>query len=590
MDRDAKSFEKWAEELFQTKNSQARQINVDNDMNSKYEANAVPCLLNKVAETNYKSDSGNVIIWGSTFKVQVKLLVDTGASISVISDEFYNSVLRPYISMECPSNGPESIQTANGANIPVIGFVSFFVDIGNKAYDCRASIIPGLAYRVVLGRDFLQKHAAVIDVSRQMVTFTSNNTVPFADGHSPPLLCSVVVASTNMIEPRSESIIPATLATPPMHAVVGLVEGSDHLTSRYRLLAANSIASPTNEGAVSFRVLNPSDQPVYLHKGFALGTFTELDHTDILHLISPEERIPPICTTSVSSINASNTLLSELKSIESPDLNTSQNSALASLLLSYSDIFATSSLDLGHTSIIEHEIDTDQARPIKQSPYRVSVAQREEIDNHISNMLQQGIIEPSSSPWSSPVVLVKKKDGSTRFCVDYRKLNAVTIKDSYPLPRIDDAIDALSGSMYFTTLDLQSGYHQVAMHPSSKSKTTFISHAGLYEYNVMSFGLTNAPPTFQRLMSRVLSGLEWKICLIYIDDIIVFSTDFDTHLHRLSKVFARLRDAHLKLKPSKCHFARHTVKFLGFVVSPQGVSPDPAKLSAVQEFPIPRKT
>ena len=257
------------------------------------------------------------------------------------------------------------------------------------------------------------------------------------------------------------------------------------------------------------------------------------------------------------------------------------------MLTSYKDIFASSSLDLGHTTIVEHSIDTGNARPIKQAPYRVSQAQRIEIDQQISNMLCQNIIKPSSSPWSSPVVLLKKKDGSTRFCVDYRKPNAVTRKDSYPLPRIDDAIDALSGSTLFTTLDLQSGYHQVAMNSESRDKTAFISHAGLYEYNVMSFGLTNAPSTFQRLMSTVLHGLEWKICLIYIDDIIIFSSSFDEHLHRLRLVFDRLRLANLKLKPSKCTFARKSVRFLGFLVSSSGVSPDPDKLSAVQSFPVP---
>eukprot|EP00795_Rhopilema_esculentum_P017845 gene17845-biopygen6667 len=169
----------------------------------------------------------------------------------------------------------------------------------------------------------------------------------------------------------------------------------------------------------------------------------------------------------------------QFKSLPNPSLSTAENTQLNELLNEYADIFASSSLDLGHTNIIEHEIDSGDARPIKQQPYRVSQAQRAEIDRHISNMLEQKIISVSCSPWSSPVVLVKKKDGTTRFCIDYRKLNAVTRKDSYPLPRIDDALDALSGSRYFSTLDLQSGYHQVAMHDDSKEKTAFIAHSGL---------------------------------------------------------------------------------------------------------------
>ena len=202
-------------------------------------------------------------------------------------------------------------------------------------------------------------------------------------------------------------------------------------------------------------------------------------------------------------------------------------------------------------------------------------------------MLEQKIISVSCSPRSSRVVLVKKKDGTNRFCIDYRKLNAVTRKYSYPLPRIDDALDALSGSRYFSTLDLQSGYHQVAMHDDSKEDNAFITHSGLYQFNVLSFGLTNAPPNFQRLMCKVLHGLDWKIFLIYRDDIIIFSASYEEHLARLRLVFIRLRDANLKLKPSKCRFASQSVDFLGFVVSSKGISPESSKIEVVKSFPVP---
>ena len=271
-----------------------------------------------------------------------------------------------------------------------------------------------------------------------------------------------------------------------------------------------------------------------------------------------------------------------------PSLTTVENAQLAELLTKFSDIFASSFLDLGRTRLIQHEIDTGDARPIKQRPYWASNSQRVEIDRHTSNMLDQHIIQVSASPWSSPVVLVKKKDGTTRFCEDYRKLNTVTRKDSFPLPRIDDALHSLSCSKFFSTLDLQPGYHPVAMHPNSKYKTAFISHSGLYEFNVLSFGLTNAPPNFQRLMGKVLHGLDWKICVIYLDNIIIFSSTFQEHLHRLALVFTRLRDANLKLKPSKCTFASNSVDFLGFVVSSDGILPNSDKIEAVRSFPVPK--
>ena len=161
------------------------------------------------------------------------------------------------------------------------------------------------------------------------------------------------------------------------------------------------------------------------------------------------------------------------------------------------------------------------------------------------------------------MVLVRKKDGSTRFCVEYRRLNSVTRKDSYPIPRVDDALDALAGAKYFSTLDLRSGYHQVEMDKTSQQYTAFATASGLYEFCVLPFGLCNAPSTFQRLMHQVLQGLDRNICLIYLDDIIVFSRTFDEHLSRLRMVFDRLCAANLTLNPSKCFFGQQSVLFLG---------------------------
>jgi hypothetical protein len=203
----------------------------------------------------------------------------------------------------------------------------------------------------------------------------------------------------------------------------------------------------------------------------------------------------------------------------------------------------------------------------------------------VDKMKNKGIIEDSSSPWSSPVVLVTKKDGSTRFCVDYRRLNDVTKKDSYPLPRIDDTLSTLAGSRWFSTLDLKSGYWQVSVHPEDKEKTAFSTGSGLYQFNVMPFGLCNAPAIFERLMEFVLRGLTWKTCLVYLDDVMVVGSTFDEHLKNLEEIFGRLRSAHLQLNVKKCNLFQQEVKFLGHVVSPAGIQTDPDKLEAVREWP-----
>ena len=182
--------------------------------------------------------------------------------------------------------------------------------------------------------------------------------------------------------------------------------------------------------------------------------------------------------------------------------------------------------------------------------YRTSPTCKQEIDPQGEDMLQKGIITESVSPWNSPVVLVKKKDGSFRFCVDLRKVNAVTRKDSFPMPLVSDTLDALRGTKYFSTLDLKSGYWQIEMHPESREKAAFVTHNGLYEFNVMPFGLTNSGASFQRLMGHILRGLEYRFALIYIDDIIIFSKSIDENVTHLEEVFRRLREPNVKLNPN----------------------------------------
>jgi len=202
-------------------------------------------------------------------------------------------------------------------------------------------------------------------------------------------------------------------------------------------------------------------------------------------------------------------------------------------------------------------------------------------------MKLQEVIEESQSPWVSPVVLVKKKDGSLRFCVDYRKLNAVTVKDSYPLPRIGDILDQLSGNSWFSTLDLKSGYWHVKVNSEDKEKTAFSIGNGLWQFRVMPFGLCNAPATFERLMEKVLRDILSKICLVYLDDVIVFSKTFKEMMANLREVFLRLRTAGLKINPQKCSLFSKEVKYLGHV-SKQGITTDPEKISAVKNWPVPQ--
>ena len=202
------------------------------------------------------------------------------------------------------------------------------------------------------------------------------------------------------------------------------------------------------------------------------------------------------------------------------------------------------------------------------------------------------MIKPSKSPWASPVVLVRKRDGTHRFCVDYRVLNSVTKPDSFPLPRIEDLLDQLGSSKYFSTIDLASGFWQIKMHPMAQEKTAFVTHQGLYEFCVMLFGLTNAPAVFQRLMQQVVSPLNpasgTDFVSVYLDDVLVFSRTLEEHMTHLQAVIHRMRDVGLKLKPSKCRFAQRELEYLGHIVSRDGLKTNSRLIAAVQDFPIPR--
>ncbi|XP_053212264.1 uncharacterized protein LOC128395805 [Panonychus citri] len=257
------------------------------------------------------------------------------------------------------------------------------------------------------------------------------------------------------------------------------------------------------------------------------------------------------------------------------------------LLIAHRNCFSFSGDKIGRTQMVKHQINTGDHPPIHQPPYRLSALKRELATKMIEELIDDGFVVPSNSPWASPIVMVDKKTGEKRFCVDYRRLNSVTKKDVYPLPDIQLALDCLQGAKYFTLLDLKSGYYQIAMDPFDQEKTAFITQDGLFEFVVMPFGLTCAPATFQRLMDGVISGLKYNCVLVYIDDVIIFSKTFEEHLIHLDLVLMRLSDASLTLKPSKCFIGKSEILYLGHKITKEGQYPDENKLTAIKNYPLP---
>jgi transposase InsO family protein len=430
---------------------------------------------------------------------------------------------------------------------------------------------------IMLGVDWLKKHNAVWRTSQGEVTLDGCNYK--LSSHKPKgWIRRVVLPKEEVIPARCQRDIRTRVEYNDISERL-----DDDLTTwiteptepGYGVYVARTAVSAKNH-SVPVRVLNVTEYPVTLKRGTMLSD---------LMPVEPVESDQLVATVNETDAFAHLEGLTE-KADESID--DQQREELRKMLEKYADVFSKGEYDLGCTSIVEHNIDTGSNRPIKQAQRRHPPLHMDAILEQTQEMMGQGVVEPACSEWRSNVVLVKKKDNTLRFCIDYRQLNDVTRKDTYPLPRIDTCLDTLSGSNWFSSFDLRSGYHQVLVSESDRDKTTFVTRDGTFRFRCMPFGLCNAGATFQRLMDIVMRGLNFEICLVYLDDILLYSRSIPEHLTRLEVLLQRLREANLKLKPSKCHLLQKQVHFLGHVVSGEGIGTDSTKTDAVATWPVPK--
>ncbi|CAI5484601.1 unnamed protein product [Closterium sp. Yama58-4] len=262
---------------------------------------------------------------------------------------------------------------------------------------------------------------------------------------------------------------------------------------------------------------------------------------------------------------------------------------VSALLAEFADVFPDElPPGLPPSRAVDHRIELEPgSRPVAKPQWRLSPAETEEMTQQVRHFLAQGFIQPSRSPWAAPILFAPKKDGGLRMCIDYRALNAATVKNRFPVPRVEDLLDAVQGARVFSKIDLRSGYHQIRVVPEDQHKTAFRTKQGLYEFRVLPFGLTNAPATFQTLINTVLSEFLGSFVVVYLDDILIFSKSKEEHVQHLQKVFEVLRREKLYAKQSKCEFFLPEVEFLGHVVSASGVRTDPKKIAAVQDWVAP---
>ena len=513
--------------------------------------------------------------------VEVEAIVDTGSQVTTLNSHCYQKFFAER-KLESAHRWFK-LTAANGLNIPMQGYLVADISIDNETVrdvvifvtDVQSVSTPCLLGMNVLQRLDTKLLSTPLPSPQESIRLART---PRTATIVPPLAAVNVVLTAG--DPgRHCNVVVEPLTTPPRNGLVitpvfTRLEGGKvtvpimNLTEDTLILPPKTVIGKVSEG-IEAKV---SVEQISANSGRSCSVQDEKGHSPC----GSESGQSKVSTTpDLSALN----LHSSLNDVERLQIE--------DLVRKYADVFAWSDLDLGYTDQVEHQIFVTDETPISQPYRRVPPSVLGEVRDHIEDLLSKGIIRPSSSPYASPIVVVRKKGGEIRMCVDYRRLNAVTRRDSFPLPRIDETLDAVGGAKFFSTLDLASGYYQLAMAEDDKEKTAFTCPFGLYEFNRLPFGLTNAPATFQRLMQSVMHDHIFRILLCYLDDLLIYSTTFKGHLENLEKVFLRLREVGVKLKPSKCKIAQTEVAFLGHRLSSEGIATDPEKITAVMDFKTP---
>ena len=588
-------------------------------------------------------------IGGKLAQVKTKIMLDTGAlTINAISKKFYdmNKTNFNKYSELIASTSDSTLVGADGNRINFVEKRKFTIEIAKKSWEDEFYIIRDLPFEVLLGGktmqqqgiDLLNSQGAVSCLNkkgkRTLIKYTSskisnNKELSLVHKEKSYLKNSDSIYTLRLDQPLTLEAGTETLVTVVSSKLSSiknkttiLVHSCEPVVDRKNIHTAQGVAYIQN-GKTNIAVANLGLKKIEFKKGDLIACFV---------LVPDNEKVDTINvgniydTTTGMNSRYVNVILAAVEEVMSKRHNSHDNNPLTyeyikeqlnkhdlpsdinigmdhinktqlfgllEVLKKFKDSFAINPDQPGHVlpSVASHGIDTGDAKPINMGPRRASAAQRKVISEHIDSMIKAGIIEPSRSPWAAPVLLVPKPtiDGilKWRFCVDYRNLNAVTKKEVYALPRIDDCLDGLGGKQWFSTLDMASGYFQVPMEESSKEKTAFITYDGQYQFTKMSFGLVNAPSTYQRMMQGVLAGLQWKCLQVYLDDIIIASDNFENHLTDLTATLSRLENAGLKMKASKCEFCCSEVKYLGHLVTREGVKANPEKISKIKEWNLP---
>ena len=464
------------------------------------------------------------------------------------------------------------LHSVNGDPLRVDGCAEVVFDIGGIKMSHSFFIVRDMNRKLILGRDWLQKNGVRLYYDLGCIRVNQTYVPLQEDIH----ISSVVrVHSKTKITPQTAVVCRCKVRKSPdlpfntVYQISPVEIG--FLSYEPGLMVTNSIAKVHQNRFIPVMIVNNTNKTFTIRKGCPVAKIEQIQGQAIMSV------------NAESMHKASNENLDLFDEVDAP---AKLKGKIIKLLRNNADLFAQKDLELSHTDTVKMKINTGDHPPIKLRPYRTPLNNRKVIDKAIDEMIDAKIIERSKSPWSFPVVIVDKKDGTKRFCVDFRALNKITKTNSYPLPLIDDILALLGKARYFTSLDLKSGYWQVLMDDNDKEKTAFACHRGLFQFNVMPFGLTTAPAIFQELMARVLEGLD-EFTVAYLDDILILSTTLEEHLAHIQHVFDRLREHSLRLKLKKCSFLKSETNYLGFVINEHGIKPDSKKVDVIQALAPP---
>ena len=516
---------------------------------------------------------------GWTNNVEVEFMIDTGCQVTILATSVFDRMcdIHPEVRdglVLCA----QRLVSADSSPLTVMGWINLNVVFPGLRCDMWC-VVAGIGTDGLLGTEALQSCLPhQLDLRTGQLWADGRSTLQLHQQKSTPSVSGSLI--TAVVLPPDSEVVAEFSITGGQLGTCALINPNWELTEEFGVLVGHTLVDATTPSA-SVLIINPNAEEVVLPCGSNIGDLVPVLSVSVAR---STEYLPETMTVELPEY------LEDIVRGSHASLGDSGRQSLRSLLYKYKHVFpAPGEPVTGRSKSVQHEIEIKDARPVRCGLRRLAPAGLRREQDCVREMLSGGQIEPSDSPWASPVVLVMKKDGSTRFCVDYLQLNSLTVKDAYPLPRIDDSLRLLGNQQWFSTMDLASGYWQVAMSPEAKKKAAFVTNEGLFQFRVMPFGLCKAPATFERLMDRVVCGMRWSRCLVYLDDVISFGKTVPEAIWRLEEVLARLSDFGLQLKATKCTFMQTEVGFLGHIVGRTGLACDPMKLSAVRDWHEPTK-